>query len=309
MQVWEEKIKYYNKPTQKKLKKIGTIAVGIVEATPIVWKNDLYRFEWKRNVDASVHTLNGAGFYHFVNMTKGFETEPFAEGYSFGSAYAENDKMYVVGTNAWGGDKLDLFISSDLSSWEKRNLYTFEKGWKIYNTSLCKGEDGYVLAVEIGGPQEVAGKIFTIVFMHSKDLIFWELLDTDKYIHTKERYSACPVIRYSEGFYYMIYLEEMPMYKFVPYIARSKDLSDWEIAPVNPVLFYDDNDRILANDFTEQEKEMINNSLNTNNSDVDLCEYNGKTIIIYSWGNQMGREFLAFAEYDGSMKEFFNSFF
>ena len=99
------------------------------------------------------------------------------------------------------------------------------------------------------------------------------------------------------------------MYKFVPYIARSTDLLSWEIAPVNPVLFYGDEDRVLDGEFSEEEKERINNSLNTNNSDVDVCEYNGKTIILYSWGNQMGKEFLAKAEYDGPMAEFFESFF
>jgi hypothetical protein len=32
---------------------------------------------------------------------------------------------------------------------------------------------------------------------------------------------------------------------------------------------------------------------NLNNSDMDVCEFKGKTIIYSSWGNQQGTEFLA----------------
>ncbi len=305
MQEFERVIKEYDKPMQKKLKKQGTIAVDIVETTPIVWKNRLYRFEWYRNWKAS----RTAGWYHFVDMENGSTTTPFAHSYAFGSAYAENDVMYVVGTKSWGCNVIDMFVSDDLKKWNSYNILTLPENWTCYNTSLCKGNNRYVLAIEIGKPEEVAGKPFTIVFATSNDLKEWKLLDPIKYVHTKDRYSACPAIRYVDGYFYMIYLEEFPFYKFCPYIARSKELLDWEIAPVNPVLFYSDDDRALCGEFTTEEKERINNSLNTNNSDVDLCEFNGKTVILYSWGNQMGREFLAKAEYEGTMEEFLKSFF
>ena len=35
-----------------------------------------------------------------------------------------------------------------------------------------------------------------------------------------------------------------------------------------------------------------------------MCYYGGKTVITYSWGNQLGKEFLALAEYDGTEEEF-----
>lgn len=305
-----QEIRAYKKPTQKKLRKLGTIAIDIVESTPVVWKGRLLRFEWKRNFNREHRDPTfTVGYYHFVDMETGEETPPFAHTYTFGSAYVENDTMYVVGGQKWGTNVLDIFISKDLVNWEKKNIISYPEGWEFYNTSICKGEDGYVMAIEIGAPLEVAGVRYTMIFAKSKDLLNWEILDTNKFIHTPERYSACPVIRYSEGYYYMIYLEEMPLYKFVPYIARSKDLAEWEVAPVNPVMFYSDEDKKLYANFTEDEKERIDTSLNTNNSDVDLCEYNGKTIILYSWGNQCGWEYLALAEYDGTMSEFFKSFF
>ena len=61
--------------------------------------------------------------------------------------------------------------------------------------------------------------------------------------------------------------------------------------------------------FNEEQVQYIENAFNLNNSDVDFCTFNGKTIILYSWGNQLGKEFLALAEYDGTEEEFLKSFF
>jgi hypothetical protein len=42
---------------------------------------------------------------------------------------------------------------------------------------------------------------------------------------------------------------------------------------------------------------------------VDLCEFDGKTILYYSWGNQLGIEFLASAVYDGTLERFLRGYF
>ena len=44
-------------------------------------------------------------------------------------------------------------------------------------------------------------------------------------------------------------------------------------------------------------------------SDLDMCEWNGKLVCLYSWGNQRGCEFSALAEANCTEKEFFESFF
>ncbi len=49
--------------------------------------------------------------------------------------------------------------------------------------------------------------------------------------------------------------------------------------------------------------------MDLNNSDMDLCEFRGKTIITYSWGNQQGTEFLGEAVYDGTLASFLKGFF
>jgi len=303
-----ENKKKYNKLPPKKMEKKGTLNIGTVETTPFEWDGKLYYFGWHR--DYSEHELKGN--YHIVEFETGKVVCEFADGHAFGCLHKENGKVYVIGIKGeFGGQTLDLFVSDNLKDWSKHEVF-HDDSWTMYNTSICKGPDGYIMAVEIGRPVEIAGeKPYTIVFMKSKDLYNWELLDTGRHIYLKDRYAACPVIRYVGDYYYMIYLELFAVYNAMPCIVRTKDLEDWELAPLNPVMFYDENDRLVAHPerFSEDELRLIERALDTNNSDVDLCEYNGKTVITYSWGDQLGHEFLAYAEYDGTMQEFFESFF
>jgi len=40
-----------------------------------------------------------------------------------------------------------------------------------------------------------------------------------------------------------------------------------------------------------------------------FCEFNGKIIINYCWGNQVGTEFIAEAEYAGAAAQFLSGWF
>ena len=86
---------------------------------------------------------------------------------------------------------------------------------KYINTSFCKDANGYVLSIEIDRPVEIAGEPYTIVFLKSDDLINWEFLDVNRYVYRKDRYAACPALRFVDDYYYMIYLESFPAYNFV----------------------------------------------------------------------------------------------
>jgi hypothetical protein len=62
-------------------------------------------------------------------------------------------------------------------------------------------------------------------------------------------------------------------------------------------------------DITPELLEQIRTGFITSNSDIDLCEWEGKTIITYNVGNQLGFYYMAEAEYDGSLADFLESFF
>ena len=314
LQDYNAAIKQARMPRRRRLKKLGTVKLNTVESTPVVWQDRLLRFEWVRTDEwgAPGGVTRTVGHYHFVDMATEEPLIPFAEDHSFGCCYAENGKMYVHGVRGGGGGTvLDTFVSDDLEHWESSVALTFPEDIKLFNTSVCKGDGRYVMAIEIGGKNPAVGRPFTCVFAESEDLIHWTLLDMMEYSYARDRYTACPCIRYVDGYYYMIYLESAPCHRWIPYIVRTKDLKDFELGVTNPITWPDDDDKQVIDParFTAKELDYIENAVDCNNSDFDLCDYGGKTVITYSWGNQYGKEFLALAEYDGSSAEFLKSFF
>ncbi len=311
-----ERIRNAETPVRKEIEKCGTLKISAVETTPIVWKGRLLRFEWLRSAEwDSVHKQREQGSYIFFDMeTEEAVGEEFGFDHAFGCCYEEDGIMYAYGVRGSGGgtNVIDMFWSKDLKQWEMREAIVIPRNLSIFNTSVCRGADGkYAIAIEICGPEELVGPGFKSIFALSDDLFNWELLPIESHIYRKETYSACPSIRYFDGFYYMVYLDVLPFSRYVTYIVRSRDLLQWEVGVRNPFMFFDSNDKKVIHPelFTEQELHFIENAVDCNNSDVDFCEYNGKTIILYSWGNQHGKEFLAMATYDGGLEELLKSYF
>ncbi len=292
-----------NKPL---IKKLGTVDCDIVETTPIVFHGRLYRFEYVRANYKPNKT--GASYFRFIDVEPGEPTPAFARGYHLGSAYVQDETVFAYGVNASGGSRIQVFWSKDLKTWSSRPALT-KPGWGIYNNFVCKGRENYVMAIELGEPPEEVGVRFTMRFAESDDLINWRLTPS-KCVYSEDRYTACPALRFLDDHYYMIYLERTGPWTFEPYIIRSRDLVHWQSSPFNPMMSPSADDKIIANlNLTAEQREHIAKAVNINNSDVDLCEFNGKTIIYYSWGNQRGTEFLAQAVYDSTLKSFLRSFF
>lgn len=288
------------------IKKLGTLDCDMVETTPVVFKGKLYRFEYVRGFYYKPNTT-GDSYFRFVDVATGQYTPSFAAGWDLGCAYTEGDTMYVFGVNDWKGTTLRVFWSKDLQTWESKTALELP-GWEIYNSSVCKDDKGYVMAFEIGAPPEECGVAFTSRFARSKDLRNWELTPSEC-VHRKDRYSACPAIRFLDGSYYVVYLEAIKG-GYAPYITRSKDLIHWEDSLFNPIMRWSDEDRKIANpNLTDEQRKRIATAVNCNNSDVDFCEFQGKTIIYYSWGNQQGIEHLAEAVHDGPVADFLRGFF
>jgi alpha-L-fucosidase len=294
------------KTKRPSIKRLGTIDLLMVETTPVVFKDRLYRFEYVRNNYPANKT--GASHFRFIDVATGKATPAFAKGQHLGCAFVEGDTVYAYGVDKWGGSKITVFKSQDMVKWEER-LALHLPGWELFNTSVCKADGRYVMAVEVGGPKEVVGVPFTIFFAESKDLLAWKLLPQEC-AYSKEKYTACPALRYLDGSFYMLYLETRPGPTYETFLVRSKDLKRWESSRLNPVLAFSDDDKEIANPkLTADQRKAVAQAKNSNNSDVDLCEFKGKTIIYYSWGNQQGTEFLAEAVYDGTLAELLRSYF
>lgn len=287
------------------IRKLGTIECNLVEATPVVWKGRLYRFEYVH----ALHKSNDTGdtYFRFVDVETGEYTPAFAQGYHLGSAYVHEDTLYAYGVR-WYEPQVYVFRSDDMATWHSQTAVELP-GWGPYNTSVCNAPDGYVMAIELGEPPEVVGHRFTMRFARSEDLLNWTIMPQEC-VFARDRYTACPAIRFVDGWYYMVYLEEFAGPTYNPHIVRSRDLITWESSPLNPVLEFSDEDKQIANpNLTSEERAHIAGAVNINNSDVDLCEFDGSTVIYYSWGSQKGIEFLAEAVYEGSVEQFLKGWF
>lgn len=321
MELLEYKSKYRtaNMPigSRPKLEKLGTYRINVVEATPVVWKGRLLVAEWIRawkGPKGEELIIDGQK----QNYTRFLDPETneqvgniVALGCTFISAYIEDDHAYIVGTVA-DSKTIKVFESTDLENWDCISEFVMPDFVGLtFNTSLCKGPDGYVMIIEVNGDKEIVGKPFTLMFATSKDLRTWEFLPIERYSLFKTRYTACPAIRYVDGYYYIVYLECWPIFRLEPTIVRTKDLENYELGFFNPFMRIDDDDKkiMYPDRFTAEEIDYIQNAVDINVSDFDFCEYNGKTRIIYSWGNQLGKEFLAQAEYDGPLDQMLKSFF
>lgn len=289
------------------IKKLGTIDCDIVETTPVVFDGRLFRFEYIRHPQY-LPNQTGDSYFRFIDVESGLALPSFAVGRHLGSAYSDESGVYAFGVNEWGGNTIQGFRSDDMYTWESYPAIVLP-GWGMFNTSVYKADGIYVMAIEIDAPPEETGVRFTIRFAVSNNLRDWKLTPGEC-VFSKDRYTACPALRFVNGLYYMIYLEEKSDPSYVPYIVRSVNLVDWETSPLNPVLVYSDEDRIIANPrLNDSQKERISTAININNSDVDLCEFEGQTHLYYSWGDQQGKEFLSYAIYNGSLLDFLEGFF
>lgn len=311
-------------PTRPYIRKLGTIECNnIVETTPLIWKDELYRFEVVRRksftaktaqANISWHDVDDSPCLRFIHVRSNTSTPLFAEDHTFGFPYVVGDTMYVVtgaGKN-WGANQLDFFRSKDLVNWEKYAELPLP-GYKIYNMNIAEKDGVYTLLIEISAPAEEAGPHpFTFRFLRSTDMTNWEMTPPEC-VFQKDRYAGSPSIYTfpDDPYFYVGYLEGYPGYRFGHSLARSKDLINWEYSPINPMLMYNEfEDKQIASAFlTPEDRKRIEEALDTNNSDMEMCEYLGRTLIYYSWGDQRGTEFLAEAWYEGPMHEFLRSWF
>jgi len=288
------------------IRKLGTIDLDMVETTPIVLGGKLWRFEWVRQGIGQQYWSNQrhTNYFRFRDPASGEVTAPFADGHEFGSAFVHDKTVYVTGTQ--GRSRVNMFASQDLKQWETGPVID-DPRYGIFNTSICRAGQEFVLAFEIDKPAEEAGVPFTIRFAKSEDLRKWAITPPACNF-TKDRYSAAPCLRWSGGMFYLFYLEAHQ--GFETRVVRSPDLVKWEASPLNPVLRSSPEDKQFASSrLTAEQKAKISTAKNINNSDLDFCEWQGRVVINYSWGNQQGIEFLAEAVYEGTIEQFLRGWF
>jgi beta-xylosidase len=212
----------------------------------------------------------------------------FADGYGLASILVHESEALVFASR-WeseGWRDVTMFRSRDLRTWTSAPVIRGENEG-IFNSSVCRGPDGFVLAYESDDSRYPA---FTIKFARSKDLRGWTKIPESTF--GTNRYTACPCLRYANGFYYVLYLEQRtPRWFFETYITRSRDLVHWELSSANPVLT----------------PEGLDEGINA--SDPELAEENGRTFVYFAVGDQRTWMNVKRASYPGRLTEFLESWF
>ncbi|MBE6380817.1 MAG: hypothetical protein E7047_07795 [Lentisphaerae bacterium] len=298
-------------PNIPAIKRLGTIDRDIVEANYIVFKNELYLFEGIR-YQAFSHPYYAndrkSCYCRLRRMRDHKIVSEFGYGLHMPQAFVFNDKLYVSGVDDHKTVRHYLYMieSEDLVNWSEKRLIFGGDSWRIHNSAYCLKPDGTVL---LGMECDHPAGLFATFFAGSSDMKTFELLPDA--VHGPG-YTGGPVFRWFGEYCFIFYIRGSYESSFTMQAARSKDLKHWEESPCNPFMVPDAADRIIHARALDAEnlRCKVNAAKNINVSDIDFCEYNGKLVMNYSWGDQKGTEFLALAEVDcASEREFCESFF
>jgi hypothetical protein len=264
---------------------------GLMENTPIVF-NSRPLLVFNRRDDTKNKTDGYTKSMHLfvMDLATGKELAEFGEGHSFANAFVNGPELNVFaseGSNRDWFQSLYRFSTTDLKSWKRELAIPQAQGEHLFNASVCRDEQGFLMAYESDKPVT-----FCFKFARSKDLARWQKIDGLVFTGVGGEYSACPVLRYVAPFYYVIYLHAaVPGHKgWISFLARSKDLAAWELSPFNPILEAGPGEGV-------------------NNSDVDLFEHEGNTYLCYATGDQQTWGSVRMALFAGSMREFFEGHF
>jgi len=256
------------------------------ELSPVVWEGRLCHMH-------CVRPGSGGTFEQFYLLLLDAETDEelarFAKGHGLASAIVHDGVFHAFASRWESGTWNDVthFWSSDLKEWQSEVVVRQEDNEDLFNSTVCEGPDGFVMAYETSDSRFPA---FSIKFATSDDLMTWALVPG--VVFGTDRYTACPCIRWVDGYYYMLYLERrLPRWRFETYLARSSDLRTWRLAPSNPVIAPDELDDGI------------------NASDPEIIELDGSTYLYYSVGDQRTWMNMKRATYPGPMGELFRGFF
>lgn len=263
----------------------GAVVPDLCEVSHVHWEGRLCRMECIRPGQGGTRS----DYYLLLRDAEtGEEMARFGEGYGLACAFV-NDNTFHAFASRWEDNNwndVTRFSSRDLRTWESSVVIAQEKE-HLFNSSVCAGPDGFVMAYESNDPTYPA---FTTKIAVSKDLKNWEKRPDATF--GKDRYTACPNILHAAGYYYVLYLERRaPLWRFETFITRSPDLLHWERSASNPVLA----------------PSGLNEGINT--SDPDLIEHEGKTHLYYAAGDQRTWMNIHKADYNGSLANFLESWY
>jgi len=280
------------------------------EVTPFVFRQRLYRLEnFMRFHDFSgqepQYRFHEDGFRIRDVAADQILSVPLLNHY-FAVAFVWDDRVYVFagdyesGRPWWQIRQTVMISSDDLITWSKPQvILEAAEGEHLFNYAVCRARGKFYLLYETNDARWPA---FTMRFCESDDLIHWRKLGPDHSYGT-DKYTGGPALYYDEArdWFYCLYLEALAN-KWETRITRSKDLMHWQDAPAGRPVVTPDATRDVDAVVWPGVKEC-------SASDLELCEFEGKTIVYWVNGNQQGPCCEYSSTVNGPMNDFLAAFF
>ena len=287
--------------------KQGRLGSPLVETSPFVFKDRLYLLENNQRFWDVTGAKPGDYFHDDELRIRDIALDKIVsvplKNHGFGTVLAWDDRVYVF-AGSYGQGKpwrqmteITMTSSKDLNRWTKPQpvVRASDKEF-FFNTAICRGKDKFILLYETNDSQWPA---FTFRYMESSNLKEWS--EIPEAIYGRGKYVGGPALYYEGDWYYTLYLQSLKD-GYETRITRSKDLRNWEDAPEDrPFITFDASHKNIP---------LIDSEISENNaSDVELCYYNGETILYFTGSDQTTAGDLQWATYDGTPKELFEHFF
>jgi hypothetical protein len=256
-----------------------------METTPFVFNGQTYFMYSDRSSSPAIDIYDSS-------MQK-ISHQPVNFGFACALVYAGT--LYVFGSSnesGWAGlgNSVEMISTSDLQNWTPAmTLFSAGPNFEIFNVSVAPDAQGFIMAYEICRLNKVC---FSVQFKHSQDLIHWQDVGS---LLGDGVYTACPTIRYVNGFYYVFFLGHFPGGIWATLITRSQDLFSWQQS----------SQTVIGPDQGDDRK---------NASDLDLTEANNQVLITYAVGpqttwDQGTSNGVRTATFNGTLTDFVQSFY
>ena len=164
-------------PAKPRLIKLPmTFGPQAMENTPVIFNSRPllvlnYRDDTKNKTDDYTRSM----YLYIQDLTTGREVARFGEGHSFANAFVNGPELNVFaseGTNRDWFQSLYRFSTTDLKTWKRELAIPQAPGEHLFNASVCRDDQGYLMAYESDKPVS-----FCFKFARSTDLAAWKKLD------------------------------------------------------------------------------------------------------------------------------------
>ncbi len=130
-----------------------------------------YRDDTKNKTDAYKRSM----YLYIQDLATGREVARFGEGHSFANAFVNGPELNVFASEGTDRDwfqSLYRFSTTDLKTWKRELAIPQAPGEHLFNASVCRDDQGYLMAYESDKPVQ-----FCFKFARSTDLASWKKLD------------------------------------------------------------------------------------------------------------------------------------